>query len=84
MNRRQFFFVVGTTLALSPALAWLAGPRTFTTVMTDENFPVEKTEQEWQKVLTPEQYGVLRKHGTERAFTSPLNDEKRHGTFQCA
>ncbi len=84
MNRRQFFFVVGTTLALSPALAWLAGPGTFTTVMTDEKFPVEKTEQEWQKVLTPEQYGVLRKHGTERAFTSPLNDEKRHGTFQCA
>ena len=84
MNRRQFFFIVGTTLAVSPAIAWLAGPGTFTTVMTDEKFPVEKAEQEWHSALTAEQYGVLRKHGTERAFTSPLNDEKRHGTFECA
>src|SRR2546422_1913447 len=75
---------MGTTLALSPAVAWLAGPGMFTTVMTDEKFPVEKTEQEWQSTLNPEEYGVLRKHGTERAFTSPLNDEKRHGTFVCA
>ena len=39
---------------------------------------------EWQKRLTPEQFYVLRKHGTERAGTSPLNAEKREGTFVCA
>jgi len=39
---------------------------------------------EWQKRLTPEQFYVLRKHGTERAGTSPLNKEKRKGTFACA
>ena len=39
---------------------------------------------EWQKRLTPEQFYVLRKHGTERAGTSPLNKEKRAGTFTCA
>ena len=39
---------------------------------------------EWQKRLTPEQFYVLRKHGTERAGTSPLNNEKRKGTFACA
>ncbi|HVZ54348.1 MAG TPA: peptide-methionine (R)-S-oxide reductase MsrB [Pseudolabrys sp.] len=38
----------------------------------------------WRKHLTPAQYDVLRKHGTERAGTSPLNHEKRHGTFVCA
>jgi peptide-methionine (R)-S-oxide reductase len=45
---------------------------------------VEKSDSEWRKELDPLQYNVLRKHGTERAFTSPLNDEKRTGTFRCA
>ena len=42
------------------------------------------TDEDWQQKLTPEQYRVLRCHGTERAGTSPLNDEKRPGTFRCA
>jgi len=42
-----------------------------------------KTEEEWKKILTPEQFQVLRKDGTERAGTSPLNNEKRKGTYQC-
>jgi peptide-methionine (R)-S-oxide reductase len=44
---------------------------------------VEKTEDEWKKTLTPEQFHVLREHGTERAGTSPLNVEKREGMFMC-
>jgi peptide-methionine (R)-S-oxide reductase len=44
----------------------------------------QKTEEEWRKALTPEQFQVLRQHGTERAGTSPLNVEKRSGTFTCA
>jgi peptide-methionine (R)-S-oxide reductase len=44
---------------------------------------VEKTEDEWKKTLTPEQFHVLREHGTERAGTSPLNVEKREGIFMC-
>ena len=43
-----------------------------------------KTEKEWQETLTPEQFHVLREHGTERAGSSPLNYEKRTGTFHCA
>ncbi len=39
---------------------------------------------EWRQRLTPEQYNVLRKHATERPGASPLNDEKRPGTFVCA
>jgi peptide-methionine (R)-S-oxide reductase len=42
------------------------------------------TDAEWRKRLTRQQYDVLRKHGTERAGTSPLNHEKRKGTFVCA
>lgn len=47
-------------------------------------FEVEHSDQEWRDRLTDEQYRVLRGHGTERAFTSPLNDEKREGKFRCA
>jgi peptide-methionine (R)-S-oxide reductase len=43
-----------------------------------------KTDNDWRQSLTPEQFRVLREHGTERAGTSPLNAEKREGTFRCA
>jgi peptide-methionine (R)-S-oxide reductase len=49
-----------------------------------DKFPIAKTEDEWRKELTPEQYRVLRKHGTERAGTSALNQEKRKGVYLCA
>ena len=52
--------------------------------MGDKTFPVNKTNDEWQATLSPSQYHVLREHGTERAGTSPLNNEKRSGTFFCA
>ena len=42
-----------------------------------------KPDEEWRSQLTPEQFHVLREHGTERAGTSPLNREKREGTFAC-
>lgn len=45
---------------------------------------VERTNEEWKTMLTPEQYKVLREEGTERPFTSPLNKEKREGVFACA
>lgn len=51
---------------------------------TAETFPVSYSAEEWKRRLTPEQYYVLREHGTERAGTSPLDDEKRKGTFHCA
>ena len=45
---------------------------------------IEKTEQEWREQLTPEQYEVTRKGGTERAFTGPYVDEKADGMYRCA
>ncbi len=45
---------------------------------------IEKTEAEWQQQLTPEQFHVLRQHGTERAFTGALHDNKTEGTYLCA
>jgi peptide-methionine (R)-S-oxide reductase len=49
-----------------------------------KTFPVSYSDEEWKKRLTPEQYYVLRNHGTERAGTSPLDKEHRKGTFVCA
>jgi peptide-methionine (R)-S-oxide reductase len=51
---------------------------------SSENFAVEKPDEEWRRELSPEAYNVLRAHGTERAGTSPLNDEHRPGMFRCA
>jgi peptide-methionine (R)-S-oxide reductase len=48
------------------------------------HYEVEHTDAEWHRILTPEQFEVLRREGTERAFTSPLNHEKRAGIFACA
>lgn len=49
-----------------------------------EAFEVIKTDEEWKTLLSPDAYAVLRHEATERAFTSPLNEEKRAGTFACA
>ncbi len=49
-----------------------------------EKFPVDKSDAEWRQELTPEQYRVLRQHGTERPGSSPLDEEYRPGTFLCA
>ncbi len=52
---------------------------------TSQNqFEIQKTEQEWQETLGPEQFRVLRKHGTERAGTSPLDKNYNPGTYVCA
>lgn len=47
-------------------------------------FEITKTETEWRKILTPEQFRVLRGHGTERAGTSPLDKIYDQGTYVCA
>jgi peptide-methionine (R)-S-oxide reductase len=52
--------------------------------VTGQAFETVHSDAEWRKLLTPAQYDVLRQHGTERPFTSPLNREKRAGIFACA
>lgn len=47
-------------------------------------FPVQKTDEEWKQTLTKDQYYVLRRHGTERAFTSPLDKTYAKGEYRCA
>ena len=62
------------------ALRWLRG----SPANAAEKFEVEKTDAEWRAQLTPQQYEILRKHGTERPWSSPLLKEHRKGIFACA
>ena len=68
---------------LGPLSLWLAR-RDTTVAAHDRIFPLQKSDAEWRAALTPERYRILRVHATERAFSSPLNHEKRAGAFVCA
>ncbi len=52
--------------------------------MAAKQYPVTRTEAEWRALLTPEQYAIMRGHGTEAPGSCALNAEKRPGTFLCA
>lgn len=83
LHRR--LFLAGLLGAVAAPLVWPYVTRAASGAAADANVaPYQKTDKEWKMTLTPEQYHVLREEGTERAFTSPLNDEKRAGTFVCA
>ena len=73
--------VVGVAAAGLGVVKWRAGGAK---AATDGHFEIVRTPEEWQKLLTPEQYAVLREEDTERPYSSRLNDEKRKGTFVCA
>ena len=79
MNRRTLFLGSAAALAGYAALRWNASD-----AAPGGKFEIEKSDAEWRSLLTPAQYDVLRKHGTERAGSSPLDREKRRGTFTCA
>ena len=66
------------------ALAAMFRPRHASAEAKQMTFEVTKTDAEWRKLLTSQQFSVLRNHGTERPFTSPLDKEHRAGTFSCA
>src|SRR3954447_15384382 len=80
MTRRTMLLGTAGTLAVFSLFRWGSA----TEAAPGGKFEIEKSEEEWRKLLTPAQYDVLRKHGTERPGTSPLNAEKRKGTFACA
>ena len=81
MSRRTF--LGSTALAGILAAAGIA-TRDGDASAADGAFEIVKSDAEWKAELTPDQYYVLRKHGTERAGSSPLDREKRAGRFHCA
>ncbi len=83
MQRR--LFIAG---AIASAIAVLANRGVFaatgSSAMKGDFPPIDKTPEDWQKLLNAPQYQVLFEEGTERPWTSPLNDEKREGTYICS
>ena len=83
MKRRQFIIT---------SLGAMALPLYITRTFGDSDMPtssgkiekIVKTDEEWRAILTPEQYDILRDEGTESPHSSPLNHEKRKGTYVCA
>lgn len=80
MHRRA---LIASGAAAAGLAAWI-GRNTMPATAEAKSFEVAYSDDEWRQRLTPEQYYVLRKHGTERAGSSPLDREKREGVFACA
>ncbi|MGY9046566.1 hypothetical protein P775_27570 [Puniceibacterium antarcticum] len=72
MKRRHFLSAATIALGFSRQ-----------TALAEQSFEVTRTDAEWRAMLSSSEYKVMRKEGTERAFTSPLNEEKGTGTFHC-
>lgn len=81
MNRRQFIAGLAGLLAAPLAPRGLFGQGG---TMAPKIEKLRRTDAEWRTLLTPAQYQILRDEGTERAFSSPLNDNKQKGTYVCA
>ncbi len=76
MERRHMFKTLAALLASTALPA--------SSVLAAAPFPLKKTEAQWRAIVSPAAYNVLFEHGTERAGSSPLDAEKRAGTFVCA
>jgi len=88
MKRRKLLeagtAVVGGSWLLNTLTAEILSKDVDTMATSNEQFTVSKTEDQWREQLTPEQFRVLRKHGTERAGSSPLDKIYEPGVFKCS
>jgi len=71
-------------IALLTASTYAADDKPSPPAPTSVTTATQRTDAEWQKILTPEQYRVLRKKGTERPFTNEYADNHEHGIYRCA
>ena len=76
---RRAWLVGGGSLAVLAGLWWMLDDG-----VSAATFEIVKSDDEWRRMLGGPAYQVLRRHGTERPYSSPLNHEKRRGTFHCA
>ncbi|MBD2355898.1 peptide-methionine (R)-S-oxide reductase MsrB [Tolypothrix sp. FACHB-123] len=81
---RRYFLETSTVIVSTAFLSQYFTRKSEVMTAAKNEFEITKTEEEWRKALTAEQFHVLRKHGTERAGTSPLDKQYAQGTYLCA
>jgi peptide-methionine (R)-S-oxide reductase len=84
LSKRKLLVGGGMTAAGFAAAALLGTTTRSAVAVENEKFEVTHTDAEWRKLLTTNEYQILRQEGTERPFSSPLNGEHRAGVFSCA
>ncbi len=82
--KRRDFLITTVALAIAPVLSHRAHAGEKRLEMNTKIEKLELSEAQWRTRLTPEQFDILREEGTERSHSSPLNHEKRQGSFVCA
>lgn len=83
MNRRRFIIGSLSLTALPLIISRTYGDSDMPTINSSIE-KIVKSDKEWRSILSPEQYDILRDEGTEKPHSSPLNHEKREGTYVCA
>jgi peptide-methionine (R)-S-oxide reductase len=84
MKSQILVLLTGALIAFSACAQSQTQPKSSSSVSTTTTFPVTKTDVEWKKILTPDQYNILREKGTEVAFTGAYWDNHEKGTYYCA
>lgn len=82
--KKRYFLQASVAVAGAIALSRYFSLRSAAQAVSSEQFEINKTDEEWRKLLTPEQFNVLRRQATELPFSSPLAEQFDRGTYACA
>ncbi len=82
--KKRYFLQAGAAMLGTAWLSQYLTGRSQVIAIAKNKFEITKTDEEWRKILTAEQFSVLRQHGTEPAGSSPLDKQYAKGTYVCA
>ncbi|MDF5725868.1 MAG: peptide-methionine (R)-S-oxide reductase MsrB [Rhizonema sp. PD37] len=82
--KKRYFLQAGAAMLGTAWLSQYLTGKSQVMAVAQKKFEITKTDAEWRKILTPEQFQVLRQHGTEFAGSSPLDKQYAKGTYVCA
>ncbi|MEH2459131.1 peptide-methionine (R)-S-oxide reductase MsrB [Nostoc sp.] len=82
--KKRYLLQAGAAIVSAGWLSQYLKGRSEVMAITKDEFEITKTDEQWQRILTPQQFDVLRKHDTELANTSPLDRQYAKGTYECA